>query len=266
MKDKEKEFKDLNEKEIDELNKKADELHNLENEEISDIMPYMHVKLPSYTEMIEFCDLIRLRDIYRLIDGLKGEIAHLERKLPMYTSYGRPLPYTVGKAVCIKCGIPATCFYIDNVRPPNYIFYCDEHADEVEDKHGISTKRCYKTDGVSLTKTEILQKIKKIYYDIIEAFNKICLTWDPDDIEAISNEFNDLQDMALYMADFGSEIYEKYTSVIGNVGTCQASLVKLNPKKVGEMWTLNKDDLSKLATSFGALYSSIENLIANLSK
>lgn len=112
-------------------------------------------------------------------------------------------------------------------------------------------------------------KISRIYQDVVEDLNTICLTGDPKDIDTLSDDFLALQRIAEQVSELKDpDIYEKYTLMMGNVGQCQATLNKLNPRKAGagEMWTLNKDALGSLSTSFQILYASIEKLIAGLSE
>ena len=136
----------------------------------------------------------------------------------------------------------------------------------------IIKKRCYATDGVSTpytpTKADMSMRIKTKYHSIRNSIRKLCSTCDPEDIRILSMYFDGMRNISEHVAELGSNItYDRYTDMIKELAQCEASLIKLKPKRTGdETWTLDKDALASFCTSVKLLYSSIEKLIVNLSK
>jgi hypothetical protein len=111
-------------------------------------------------------------------------------------------------------------------------------------------------------------KISRIYQDILEDLNTICSTGgDPKDMDTLSEDFLALQLMDTQVSELHNpDIYAKYSKMMENTGQCQATLNKLNPRKTGDVWTINKDALVGVSTSFQVLYASIQKLIVSLSE
>lgn len=120
----------------------------------------------------------------------------------------------------------------------------------------------------SSEKDETLRgKLSRIYQDVVEDLNTICSTGDPKDIDTLSEDFLALQLMDKQISELHNpDIYKKYSNMMEDTGKCQATLNKLNPRKSGDMWTLNKDALGSLSNSFQVLYASIQKLIVSLSE
>ena len=108
-------------------------------------------------------------------------------------------------------------------------------------------------------------KLSRLFTDIKDDFRTICQTGDPRDMDSLYDDFFALEKLSEEVAKKGEDVYKGYELAMQNSGKCQAALPKLMPqKKEKGRWTVVKETISGLTTSFELLYSSLAVLIASL--
>lgn len=107
-------------------------------------------------------------------------------------------------------------------------------------------------------------RIIGISTDLKEDFSAICMTGLPEDMTALTDDFVALQNLSEEISTYGSNIYDKYTAMMGVVGQCQAVLPRLTPQQSDKgKWNVRVDSINSLTKHFSQLYPLIAKLIAS---
>jgi len=110
-------------------------------------------------------------------------------------------------------------------------------------------------------------KLEQSASDIREDFDNFCSTGYIEDMDVIFDDFKVLRKLSKDISLLGSKIYKSYSQVMKYSGECSGLLPKMMPlnKKARDrkaMWKPGESALNSITSSFGSLYSALEDLIA----